>query len=181
MRLCLRPSEDWPGLLAEAPFAASHALHRTAAGWSGAWRSTEALWPLPAQSVARIDLCFVLEHSDQPAALLAEAARVLCPEGRLLVLGLNPFAVGRWRWSRHGVRALPASRVARWLDAAGLIRLDERRLGPRWCPSAGLATPAQGGPGRAVWALLAVRRESTPTPLRLPRAKWRVNPGIGLA
>ena len=182
VRLCLRPTADWPPLAAGAPFASCHLLHRDGTAWSGTWRAAEAVWPLAAQSVARIDLCFVLEQASDPQALLSEAARVLCPEGRLLVLGLNPFGTARWRWARQGVRSLSPSRVAGWLDAAGLVRLDERRLGPRWrVPAAAATLPAEGGAGRVAWALLATRRDSTPTPLRFARPGWRPNPGATLA
>jgi SAM-dependent methyltransferase len=182
VRLCFRPVADWPLLAPTAPFGTCHALHREDGGWSGPWRSGETAWPVAAQGVARIEFCFVLEQADDPPALLAEAARVLCPEGRLLVLGLNPFGTARWRWARHGVRALPASRVAGWLDEAGLTRLDERRLGPRWrLPTVGTLRPAQGGAGRVAWALLATRRDPTPTPLRLGRPAWRPGHGATLA
>lgn len=181
VRLCLRPTADWPALAAGAPFASSHLLHREGTAWSGAWRADEAVWPLAAQSVSRIDLCFVLEQASDPLALLSEAVRVLCPEGRLLVLGLNPCGTARWRWARQGVRSLPPARVAGWLDAAGLVRLDERRLGPRWRLPVAATLPAEGGPGRVAWALLATRRDPTPTPLRLARPRWRPNPGTSLA
>jgi SAM-dependent methyltransferase len=52
----------------------------------------EAL-PFESQSVDLLILPHVLEFSADPHQLLREAERVLRPEGRVIVLGLNPFSL----------------------------------------------------------------------------------------
>ncbi len=183
VRLCLRPTPDWPAPEASASFASTHLLHRTDSGWAGPWRADASAWPLPGGIVARLDLCFALEDAPDPQALLAEASRVLCPEGRLLVFGLNPLGAARWRWSGHGLRAMPASRVARWLVEAGLLPVDERRLGPRWrAPAAAtVERPLHGGAGRIAWAILAIKRDAAMTPLRRAATDWARTGGLPVA
>jgi hypothetical protein len=183
VRLCFRPMADWPAPDPAASFATTHLLHREGAVWTGPWRADAATWPLPGGVVARVDLCFALEEVPDPRALVAEAARALCPEGRLLVLGLNPLGAARWRWSGHGLRAMPASRVARWLVEAGLLPVDERRLGPRWRVPAGATAdgPLHGGAGRIAWAILAIKREAALTPLRRAATDWSRAGGVPVA
>lgn len=43
-----------------------------------------------------------LDFSDEPQYILAEAVRVLAPEGRLIVTGINPL--GLWWWRQQGIR-----------------------------------------------------------------------------
>lgn len=180
VRLCLRPTPDWPAPEACSSFATTHLLHRAASGWDGPWRADLAIWPLPGGVVARVDVCFSLEEAPDPRALLAEAARVLCPEGHLLVLGLNPLGAARWRWSGRGLRAVPASRVARWLVDAGLVPVEERRLGPRWRVPGGTTADGllHGGAGRIAWAILAIKREAALTPLRRSAVDWSRAEGV---
>jgi SAM-dependent methyltransferase len=64
--------------------------------------------PFAEQSLDLLVLAHALDGLDQPLAALREAHRVLVPEGRLLVLGLNP-------WSVWGLR----QRRARLLEALG--------------------------------------------------------------
>lgn len=54
----------------------------------------ESAWPLDTGSVDRLILLHGLESSDQPAAVLAEAARVLGPGGRMLIM--VPNRAGLW-------------------------------------------------------------------------------------
>ena len=131
----------------------------------------------------RSDRRFVLETVPTPERLVSECARVLRPDGRLLVFGLNPWGVARLRWGRHGVRALPCSRVVDLLRGEGLDVVAQRTLGPRWRPAAldVAPGPARMDWGRVAWALLAVRRDIGLTPLRRPAAAWRASPGVPAA
>jgi SAM-dependent methyltransferase len=84
----------------------------------------EAL-PFESQSVDLLVLPHVLEQSHDPHQLLREAERVLRPEGRIIILGLNPFSL--WG-ARHAVtgwllkpklpvqtRMISLSRLRDWL------------------------------------------------------------------
>ena len=54
--------------------------------------------PVATQSVDLVVLPHVLEFADEPHAILREVDRVMMPEGRLAILGFNP-------WSLWGVRS----------------------------------------------------------------------------
>lgn len=54
----------------------------------------ETAWPLPNESVNKLVLMHGLETSEHPGAVLEECARVLAPEGRLLVV--VPSRAGLW-------------------------------------------------------------------------------------
>lgn len=64
----------------------------------------------------------VLHFADDPAAVLAEAARVLAPGGRLAVIDFAPHAQDELR-QRHAHRRLgfADSEIRAWLFAAGLV------------------------------------------------------------
>lgn len=90
--------------------------------------------PFAEQSLDLLVLAHALDGLDQPLAALREAHRVLVPEGRLLVLGLNPWSVWGLRQrsaqalqrlrSKAGVPGLPLPSVAlptlrHWLQVLG--------------------------------------------------------------
>ncbi|GAB3728291.1 hypothetical protein GCM10028794_01650 [Silanimonas algicola] len=181
--LRLLPEQAWPVPQPTACFAERWTLAPEGGRWRGAWCSDLHELPLASASVSRIDLRFVLESMPSPERLLAECARVLRPEGRLLVFGLNPWGLARLRWARHGVPALRCSRVVDGLRAEGLEVLERRTLGPRWRP-AGLDVVAASGLsswGRVAWAVLATRREAGLPPLRRAALPWRAGPGVPAA
>lgn len=64
-------------------------------------------WPWPADSLDLVVLPHTLERSADPHACLREVARVLIPEGQVLITGLNPWSAWGWRQSR-------GQRVASW-------------------------------------------------------------------
>ena len=84
----------------------------------------EAL-PLESQSVDLLILPHVLEFSEDPHQLLREVERVLRPEGRVIVFGLNPFSLWGARhmlsswWFRpklpRHTRMVPLSQLRDWL------------------------------------------------------------------
>ena len=65
-------------------------------------------WPWPADSLDLVVLPHTLERSADPHACLREVARVLIPEGQVLITGLNPWSAWGWRQSR-------GQRVASWV------------------------------------------------------------------
>lgn len=181
--LRLLPELDWPVPTPAACFAECWSLAPDAARWRGAWRSDLHSLPVANAAVSRIDLRFILETVPAPERLVSECARVLRPEGRLVVFGLNPWGVARLRWARHGVRALPRSRVVALLRAEGLEVLDQSLLGPRWRPSGPDVEGRLGRPAwaRVAWAVLAARRDIGLTPLRRVPTAWRAGPGVPAA
>jgi SAM-dependent methyltransferase len=179
--LRLLPEASWPVAEPAARFSEAFTLVPCIDGWHGAWRADHGRLPLAGGAVSRLDLRFVLESVPEPEALLQECARVLRPEGRLLVFGLNPFGAARLRWARHGVRARSRAAVAATLRDAGLDVLTQRTLGPLWGPK-GEEAPAgrasRVNMGRVAWAILATRRLAGLTPVRRGSRGWRASPGV---
>jgi ubiquinone/menaquinone biosynthesis C-methylase UbiE/DNA-binding transcriptional ArsR family regulator len=107
--------------------------------------------PLPDASFDLVLMQMVLHHADDPAAALAEAARVLRAGGRLVVIDLaphdNPDCLQRLahRWPGFG-----DAEMRRLLDAAGVTPAESRTVvGPlevRLWPAERAVAPA---PGRA--------------------------------
>ena len=64
--------------------------------------------PFATNSVDVVVLPHTLDFSENASEVIQEACRVLIPEGRLLVFGLNPYSLWRLKssWSR-GKKALP--------------------------------------------------------------------------
>ena len=63
------------------------------------WADPVAL-PFPANSLDLVLLPHALEHSPDPHAVLREVARVLVPEGRVVVCGINPASLWGLRQRR---------------------------------------------------------------------------------
>ncbi|MDO5613573.1 MAG: methyltransferase domain-containing protein [Paracoccus sp. (in: a-proteobacteria)] len=107
----------------------------------------ETAWPLDTGSVDRLVMLHGLETSDHPAAVLAEAARVLGPGGRMLVMVPNraglwaasdatPFGFGRsYTASQLEAQMRAAGLMTEWQGAALYIPPSDRRF---WLRSAGV-------------------------------------------
>lgn len=67
-----------------------------------------AALPFPEASIDLLLLAHTLEHSPDPHAAVREAARVLVPEGKLLISGFNPVSLWAFRQAR-----------ARWYQRVG--------------------------------------------------------------
>ena len=81
--------------------------------------------PMLDGSFDAVTLHLVLHYADRPAAVLAEAARVLKPGGRLVVVDFAPHTVEALR-EQHAHRRLGFSdaEIAEWFAAAGLAARD---------------------------------------------------------
>ncbi len=75
----------------------THRIRVAAAGEPDLYARDNEL-PFAAQSIDLVVLPHVLEFSDEPHAILREVDRVMMPEGRLVILGFNP-------WSLWGLRS----------------------------------------------------------------------------
>lgn len=122
-------------LLRESRIA--HRVTVNADGNAGAPVGVVAHWyelPFEAQSV---DLCLlphVLEFTENPHEVLREIDRVLRPEGRILILGFNP-------WSLFGTRRLLSSKGFPWQGQfVSLVRMKDWLQLLGFEPSAGRLT-----------------------------------------
>ncbi|MEN8177966.1 MAG: class I SAM-dependent methyltransferase [Pseudomonadota bacterium] len=145
--------------------------------------------PLATDSVDGVLMHHTLDFSVDPHQMLREVERILIPEGKLLIVGFNPWSLwGGWRmlnlrsrmppWSGH---FFPVRRVSDWLSLLGfdLLGVDYVNFRPP-LQSQGLMRKLifMEGLGERVWPLLggvyvleAVKRTLTMTPIK-PR--WRI-------
>jgi len=144
----------------------------------GALRCAPAQLPFASESFKLLIAQHVLEQVEQPDACAAELARVLAPEGVALILGFNPFGTWRpwlaWQQSRGAPRLRLRSAHA-WRVQLAHEQIDTLQIrfpGALW-PGKGIqAEPVTGvaaGLARmgSSWLLLARKRRSTLTPLRM--------------
>ena len=84
--------------------------------------------PLPSDTFDVVVLHHALDFCQQPQRVLAEAARIIRPGGRIVLIGFNPYSllgIGRWLlapWYAAGVwrhNSLRSSRVCDWLVLLG--------------------------------------------------------------
>ena len=93
--------------------------------------------PIATQSVDLVVLPHVLEFADEPHAILREVDRVMMPEGRLVIVGFNPWSLWGLRsalgYSRNEVpwngRFVSLPRVKDWLALLGFDVSAGRLIG----------------------------------------------------
>ena len=141
-------------------------------------------WPIASESVDTVILPHLIEFEAEPHSILSEAERVLKPEGRLFILGFNPWSLhGLLRfvqpaspsWHQHLVRS---SQVMEWLNLlkfetelnAGFglptthVFLEPQKT---WQKSIAFLTP--------VYAIKAIKRTWTLIPMK---KSWVRVPGL---
>lgn len=84
-------------------------------------RGTLEALPVDDQQLDVAVLALVLHHVPDPARVLAEAARVLAPGGRLLIVDMLPHDRGEYQQQMgHVWLGFAEPQIRRWLEAAGL-------------------------------------------------------------
>ena len=146
--------------------------------------------PVASDSVDAVILPHTLDFAPNPHQVLREVERALIPEGRVVIIGFNPFSLwglwrqfGRWRgavpWCANFV-SYP--RLNDWLTLMGLDieRTDVMEFRP---PTRTRRLESVERVGRRVWPMLAgiyavraVKRVSRVTPLQPRWARLRVLP-----
>lgn len=106
------------------------------------WLDSRA-WPWQADSLDLVVLPHTLERSADPHACLREVARVLIPEGQVLITGLNPLSWWGWRQARaspcgdvlagQGQSLMAYRRLRDWLRLLG-FEVQVSRFGG-WTPA----------------------------------------------
>jgi ubiquinone/menaquinone biosynthesis C-methylase UbiE/DNA-binding transcriptional ArsR family regulator len=85
--------------------------------------------PLPSGCADVVTVHHVLHFLDDPAAAVKEAARLLRPGGRLVVVDFAPHAMEFLRTDyAHRRLGFADAELARWCEAAGLCKVTVRRL-----------------------------------------------------
>jgi ubiquinone/menaquinone biosynthesis C-methylase UbiE len=122
----------------------------------------EAL-PLADESVDAAIIALVLHYAAQPARVIAEAARVLRPGGKLLVLDMTPHGHDEYRTQMgHVWQGFPPEQVQGWMEAAGLeglrIHVMPAEEDPR---TLGLFVAVARRPENALFVAVARRPEKS--------------------
>lgn len=144
--------------------------------------------PVASDSVDAVLLIHTLDFSPDPHQVLREIERVLIPEGRVIVVGFNPYSLwGLWRLFGRWRGAIPwcgqflsYPRLNDWLTLLGfrVERMDVLEFRP---PTRKGRFEVMENVGRRVWPMLAgvyvvraVKRVSRVTPIRPHWSRLRV-------
>lgn len=145
-------------------------LYRSRDRFDGDLRCTESALPFAEDSFALIFLGCAFELARDPVGLAAECARLLEPEGTLLVLGLNPWSPAHLRWMFRGLRNWSPEALRPLLTGLGMEVMGVRYLGGLWSGGDDTLHTADaqgtGSPLHCGFLLEARRRDPGLTPLR---------------
>jgi SAM-dependent methyltransferase len=179
--LYLRPSDAIAADLSGNLLGRIVSLWRSGDGFRGDLDCLDSELPFANGSLSLVYALFVVEGARSPPSLLREFARVLKPEGVVMVLSLNPFSPAQLRWLKPPASS-SAHRLERMAQEAGLEVVRRQFVGPFW-PA---GRPATGDPRqrslvdafRAARLTVLRRREATLTPLRKGAAAVSLRPGM---
>ncbi len=177
--LFLRPFAGYPSELSGNMLARVISLHRDGNGLNGEIRCEDEALPFATDSLSLVYALFSFESAPDPAALMAEIARVLKPDGVALLFSLNPWSPSRLRWMLNVGLPLGSSAISALATNAGLEVMRRRHLGPCWAnPKALSSLDARQGrllePLRAA-SLVVARRHDIPLTLQ-----FKPLPALGL-
>ena len=179
--LYLRPSDAISADLSGNLLARIVSLWRDGEGFRGDLTCVDPEIPIASGSLSLIYALFVVEGAPSPAVLLHEFARMLKPEGVVLVLSLNPWSPAQLRWLKPPASS-SSHRLERLAQEAGLEVMRRQFLGPFWPAGRPLAfDPRRRGLAdafRAARLTVLRRREAALTPLRKPAATVSLRPGM---
>lgn len=181
--LYLRPTAALAPTLSGNLLANVVSLHREGARFGGALACSDGSLPFASGCLSLVYALCVFESSPDPAGLLAEAARVLKPEGVALLVTLNPWGLARLKWGFKGLRSVDPGQFAAQVREAGLEVQRRRYLGPLWSAPVGVDLDPRGGDGpssrlRLASLVVARRREAGVTPLRSGAPALKLRPGM---
>jgi SAM-dependent methyltransferase len=179
--LYLRPSETIAPDLSGNMLGRVVSLWRAGSGFRGEVDCIDPEIPIASASLSLIYALFVVEGAPSPAVLLHEFARMLKPEGVVLVLSLNPWGPAQFRWLKPPASS-SSNRLERLANEAGLEVVRRQFLGPFWPAGRPAAIdPRRHGvadPFRAARMTVLRRREAALTPLRKAAAAVSLRPGM---
>lgn len=145
--------------------------------FSGAVRCAPGQMPFASESFKLLIAQHAFEQIADTDACIAELARVLAPEGIVLMLGFNPL--GTWRpWLLRHARGLRLGSAHACKSLLARERIDTLQLRfpgllwPHVRTTTGLETARHSPLARfgSSWLLIARKRRSTLTPIRLRKA-----------
>jgi SAM-dependent methyltransferase len=179
--LYLRPSVAISADLSGNMLARMVSLWRAGDGFLGDFGCVDREIPIASASLSLIYALFVVEGASSPGVLLHEFARMLKPEGVVLVLSLNPWSPAQFRWLKPPASS-SSNRLERLSQEAGLEVVRRQFLGPFWPGGRPANTdPRRHGvadPFRAARLTVLRRREAALTPLRKAVAPVSLRPGM---
>lgn len=148
-------------------------------------------WPVAQGSLDLVLLHHTLEVAENPHRLLSEAAHTIIPDGKLIIIGFNPFSLGgltRWllpsqRRLFKDARFLAPQRLRDWLKLLN-FRVESTQYGGYLYPASRYMKDMQGKlveqrcdhlhlPLGGFYMIVATRETPGMTPIRNPWVRVR--------